>query len=146
MAVAPAYEGEAIETEAVDVWTDGSGLATAGRRSACPPVDGATLEAARMFLDQVEATYRPITVLIYGSRARGDHRPDSDADLAVILAGQRSDRSVVTRAFSGIAFDILMKTGVRIHALCLWEAELRRPSSFSNPALIANIVREGARL
>ena len=32
-------------------------------------------------------------VWLYGSRARGDHRPDSDVDLAVVVAGEAvSDR------------------------------------------------------
>ena len=125
---------------------DGPGLATAARRSSWSPVDAATLEAARTFLGRVEATYAPVAALIYGSRARGDHGPDSDADLAVILEGEGRDRSAVGRVWSAIAFDVLLETGIRIHALPLWEAELRRPDLFSNPALIANIEREGVRL
>jgi hypothetical protein len=31
-------------------------------------------------------------------------------------------------------------------ALPLWESDLKRPEQFSNPALIANIQREGLRL
>ena len=121
-------------------------LATADRWLNESPANGTVAKAARMFLGRVDVAYAPVAALIYGSRARGDHRPDSDADLAVVLAGRQGDRSMVGRAFSGIAFDILMETGIRIHALPLWEADLRRPDLFSNPALIANIEREGVRL
>jgi hypothetical protein len=47
---------------------------------------------------------------------------------------------------AGAEFHILMETGVMVQGLPLWEDELARPESFSNPALIANIVREGVHL
>ncbi len=40
----------------------------------------------------------------------------------------------------------MMETGVLVDPLPLWEEELERPEEFSNPALIANIKREGLRL
>jgi hypothetical protein len=47
---------------------------------------------------------------------------------------------------AGIAFDVLLDTGVLIQALPLWRDELEPPEQFSNPALIENIQREGVRL
>ncbi len=137
----PAHSGKAV-----GMAPDGSEPAMAGRRLTLARVDAATVEATRMFLERVETTHVLVAALLYGSRARGDHRPDSDADLAVILSGRCGDRSAVGRAFSGIAFDVLMETGIRIHALPLWEPELAWPASFSNPALIAIIQREGVQL
>jgi predicted nucleotidyltransferase len=39
------------------------------------------------YVAAVRAHYGPrlVDVLMFGSRARGDHRPDSDADVAVVL-------------------------------------------------------------
>jgi DNA invertase Pin-like site-specific DNA recombinase len=111
-----------------------------------PSLDAETERAARVFMQRIEGKYSPIEGLVYGSRARGDHKPDSDADLAVILKGERGDRYKVSGDMAGIAFDVMMETGVLVSALPLWEEEFRQPERFSNPALIANIKREGLRL
>ncbi len=34
---------------------------------------------------QIVATYAPVRVILFGSHARGDARPDSDLDLMVVL-------------------------------------------------------------
>ncbi|CBW76961.1 Nucleotidyltransferase (EC 2.7.7.-) (plasmid) [Mycetohabitans rhizoxinica HKI 454] len=47
---------------------------------------------------------------------------------------------------AGIAFDVLLETGVLVEALPLWEDEMEHPELFSNPALIRNIHREGIAL
>jgi hypothetical protein len=47
---------------------------------------------------------------------------------------------------AGIAFDVMQETGVLVDPLPLWESELKRPESFSNPKLIENIRRDGLKL
>ncbi|SOR27069.1 putative nucleotidyltransferase domain (fragment) [Methylorubrum extorquens] len=47
---------------------------------------------------------------------------------------------------AGIAFDVLMETGVLVDPLPLWEDELERRVAFSNPALIDAIWRDGVRV
>jgi predicted nucleotidyltransferase len=42
--------------------------------------------------EPLDAEVEALKTILYGSRARGDHRPDSDADVAVILKGARGDR------------------------------------------------------
>jgi antitoxin ChpS len=83
---------------------------------------------------------------LFGSRARGDNRPDSDLDLAVVLNGQRGNFIDTKLDMAGLAFDVLMETGVLVQAFPMWEDDLAHPEHFSNPALIRNIVREGIRL
>lgn len=109
-------------------------------------IDAETERAARVFLAKLQGRYPVIEGILYGSRARGDHRPDSDADIAVILKGQRGDRSKVAGDLAGIEFHVLMETGVMVQGLPLWEDELARPDTFTNPALIENILREGVHL
>ncbi len=111
-----------------------------------PPLDAETECAARAFLKRLEGKYPVREAILFGSRARGDHKPDSDADIAVILKGARGDRYKVSADMAGVEFHVLMETGVMVQGLPLWEDELGRPDSFSNPALIANILREGVHL
>ena len=84
--------------------------------------------------------------ILYGSRARGTHNADSDADIAVILDGAPGDRSGAIMDMAGVAFHVMMETGVMVQALPLWPDELAQPESFNNPALIKNILREVVKL
>jgi DNA invertase Pin-like site-specific DNA recombinase len=111
-----------------------------------PLLDAETERAARAFLKRLEGKYPLCEAILFGSRARGDHKPDSDADIAVILKGEKGDRYKVSGDMAGVEFHVLMETGVMVQGLPLWEDELARPESFSNPALIANILREGVHL
>jgi DNA invertase Pin-like site-specific DNA recombinase len=109
-------------------------------------LDAETERAARAFLKRLEGKYPLREAILFGSRARGDHKPDSDADIAVILKGEKGDRYKVSGDMAGVEFHVLMETGVMVQGLPLWEDELARPERFSNPALIANILREGVHL
>ena len=72
--------------------------------------------------------------------------PTANADIAVVLRGRHGNRAAAALDMAGIAFDVLLETGVLVEALPLWEDELRHPERFSNPALIESIRREGMRL
>jgi uncharacterized protein len=56
-------------------------------------------------------------VVLYGSRARGNARRDSDWDLAVFVRGRPTprDRSIL----SYISYDLMMETGAFIQAMPL---------------------------
>ena len=114
--------------------------------AAKPALDAETERAARAFMRRLENAVPALAFIVFGSRARGDHNPDSDADIAVILRGDGGDRWEMTRQLSGIAFDVMLETGILIQALPLWESELRHPERFTNPALIETVKREGLRL
>ena len=113
-----------------------------------PPrrLDAATERAARAFLKHISGTYPVVGSIVFGSRARGDHKPDSDADIAVVLKGEPGNRYKAARDLGDAAYDAMVETGIYVSPLPLWESELKRPALFSNPALIESIKREGLRL
>jgi len=84
-------------------------------------------------------------LMLFGSRARGDNNPESDADVAVILRGRLTDRWSVKRLMIEDTYPILLETGLYIQAWPLEEGELDDPDKSSNPALVRNVVRDGIR-
>jgi predicted nucleotidyltransferase len=109
-------------------------------------LDPDTERAVRVFLQRIGSRYDVASAILFGSRARHNHRPDSDVDIAVLLHGPHGKRVDAALEMAGIAFDVLLETGVLVEALPLWEDEWEHPERLNNPILIENIRREGVRL
>ena len=73
------------------------------------------LQKFRVALDEVYGE-RIERVVLYGSRARGDARPDSDYDVAVFLTDLTDRWDEIDRIVE-IETDILWETGAVINAL-----------------------------
>lgn len=118
-------------------------------RPSAPRIDADTERAVRVFLKRIGRKYPFSDAILYGSRARGDHKPDSDADIAVVLKRGTPDKEARTDAaldWAGIAFHVHMETGIKVQGFPVWPEELAHPDTFSNPALIDNILRDGIHL
>jgi len=109
-------------------------------------VDKQTRTAARLFTARINERFDVSRFVLFGSRARGDNREDSDADVAVFLRGDKGDFVEAKLAMADIAFDVLVETGIRIQPLPIWEGEWLRPDTYSNPHLLKNIAKEGLTL
>lgn len=109
-------------------------------------IDKNTLNAAKAFIAEVTKKYDYSGAILFGSRARQTNRPDSDADIAVILHGNTGKFVSTKLEMADIAYDILLDTGVRIQPLPIWEDEWRHPEHYSNPLLLKNIARDGIQL
>jgi predicted nucleotidyltransferase len=109
-------------------------------------LDISTKLALDLFLEQVRARFDVEGAYLFGSRARQDHRPDSDADIAVLLRGQHQRFLPTKLAMAGIAYDVLLETGIDISPLPLWMDQWEHPETWSNPRLLENIAREGVPL
>jgi predicted nucleotidyltransferase len=109
-------------------------------------LDPQTEQAVRRFLEQLAARYDIAGAFVYGSRARGTHRPDSDADVAVLLRGEPRGFLVTKLDMADVAFDRMLETGILISPLPVWLDEWEHPQDYPNPALLHRIAREGVRL
>lgn len=68
---------------------------------------GVTEERVLAALDRLIAAADPVSIVAFGSRARGTAREDSDLDLAVILPGNSPRPEVpLRRALSGLNFSV----------------------------------------
>ena len=109
-------------------------------------IDHETEAAVRRFISLIADRFDTAGAIVYGSRARGTHRPDSDADVVVLLSGEHQRFLTTKLAMSDVAFDVLLETGINISPLPVWLDEWEHPEHYSNPALLQNIAREGVRL
>lgn len=109
-------------------------------------LDEATAQAVQQFRQGMGTDFAAKALIVFGSRARGDHRPDSDADVAVLLEGAHQPFLDTKLRMSDVAYDVLLNTGINISPLPIWMDEWEHPQSYINPALLANIAREGVRL
>lgn len=109
-------------------------------------IDPGTEAAVRAFIKKVTSRYNFAGAILFGSRARNAFRPDSDADVAVLLHGHGGKFVATKLAMADLAYEVLLDTGIRIQPLPIWEDEWEHPDRYSNPRLLDNIAREGVRL
>lgn len=109
-------------------------------------MDLATEEAVRRFLALIDDRYDVAEVIVFGSRARGTHRQDSDADVAVLLRGPSQRALPVALDMADVAFEVLLLAGVNISPLPIWLEQWEQPDTHANPNLLRNIEKDGVRL
>lgn len=109
-------------------------------------LDPDTEHAVRRFLDLIAGRYDMAGAIVYGSRARGTHDRDSDADVAILMRG--APQPVLDTAWSMVdaAVDVLLETGINIAPLPVWSEHWEHPERHANPALLRNIAAEGIRM
>ncbi len=109
--------------------------------------DGKTAIALGMFKERLHRRYgrRLKDVRLFGSRARGDHSPESDADVAVFLDGI-FEPILEQMSMGDDAYDVWMETDIRIEPWAFEEASLLNPDGYRAAQLVKNILAEGIRL
>ena len=98
-----------------------------------------TLEKILYTVEEIVRQAHPVRVLAFGSRARGDHRADSDLDLAVIV--DKYDRTVDRRPLWRADIDVWMDIDLVVYDL---EQEKRMAGSLAS--LQSEVKKEGVLL
>ena len=100
-------------------------------------------DAVLAFFEKLHGQYEVAQLILFGSRARDDYQPDSNADVAVIIRGEPGDFVETKLSLTGLAYNVLLQTGVRIQPFPIWETEWSNPERYSSPYILQNIAREG---
>ena len=104
-------------------------------------------EEARSTLSELgqclESLYGPrlIGMVLFGSRARGDHTPDSDVDLLVVLEGPVSPGEEIART-AGAVSSLSLRSGLVISCTFMDEDRYLHRAG----PLLRNVRREGISL
>jgi predicted nucleotidyltransferase len=85
-------------------------------------------------------------IYLFGSRARGDHRPDSDADVAVVLQDGDWVSWKERRALSRLAYEPSLESGLAIQAWPFSEQQWGRAESGPTAPVIEAARRESVAL
>jgi predicted nucleotidyltransferase len=110
------------------------GAAAVGTAGADPVLDALRAALRELYGNRLRRA------VLFGSRARGEARPDSDYDIAVFLAGPQ-DRWRELDRLAVLGLDILEATGAVVHAIP-FAAEAWQDRSL----LMHEIRREGIEL
>src|SRR5579872_5097084 len=105
----------------MDIVTAGAGRAKA--------IDPDTESAVRDFLARIPPGLRIEQALLYGSRARGDHTLDSDADVALIVPNG-TDTWQTLWTLSDLAYDVFVRTGILIQPVPISSLDWANPEHF----------------
>jgi predicted nucleotidyltransferase len=108
-----------------------------------PPSDEAVRQVLLSFAKDVHDHYGSglAGLYLYGSRARDEHHPESDADLAVILSKDFDFWQEVS-VLSDLSYDYLADQNVCIDATPVALLEWNDPSSHVNPSLVRAMRRD----
>jgi uncharacterized protein len=89
---------------------------------------------------------RFVGLYLFGSRARGDHEPDSDIDVAVVLDQSMPRPFDLTREILEETYDLLLETGYYIQPWPLEKGSLEDPLAHPDATISRAVLREGVSI
>ena len=101
-------------------------------------------QAALKFVEKVRQLVgdRLVTVVLFGSRARGEAEPDSDMDILVVVSDVNPE---IQKAIHYLAAEVWLDCGIFLSTLVWSEAHQHKVESLRT-LLYQNILRDGLNL
>ena len=113
-------------------------------------LDALTQKAVRLFFSHLDtASLPPLSrAILYGSRARGDHRDDSDVDIVLVFTGARPDYDSVGEVCNAMAVaqsqaNAALQYRTEVTSFCNWQDEFDKPGKRPNPDFYRNVLADG---
>ena len=108
----------------------------------------ADVKALDSFASSVRAHYgsRLHSIVLFGSRARGDARPDSDADVAVLLEDGHWSFWDEKANLAGIAYEMLIEWGLYIQPWPIAKSAWDEPERHHDSRFVERIKRDARAL
>ena len=97
---------------------------------------------AKFIRDSKDLKERIEEIYLFGSRAKGEERPDSDYDLLIIV--NQPDKEFREKVYE-IVLDVLLETGKLLSLKILSSEEFRKLSRLRTP-FIENVLKEGIKI
>ncbi|MGI6492664.1 MAG: nucleotidyltransferase domain-containing protein [Pelotomaculum sp.] len=109
--------------------------------SALTPVEKKTLN---MFIEHLNRVYpgEVEKVILYGSRARGDNRPDSDMDILILV---RDKKRITRDNIYDFVIDAELEQGIDI-SVNIYDSDYFSRLVMLNAPFASNVVKEGVTL
>jgi uncharacterized protein len=113
-----------------------------------PPTLDEVRQALESFVAAVREHYgsRLRGIVLFGSRARGDQKPDSDADVAVIIEDGAWEFWQEKMKLADLAYEPLVELGLRIQPWPISASSWQNPSVHHNPKFVEAIRRDARSL
>src|ERR1039457_5945322 len=105
-------------------------------------LDPDTESAVGDFLGRIPADIRLERAILFGSRARGETKPDGDADLALILHERGNDGQTLMM-LAGLAWYVFLDTGSMIQPVPIAIDDWFHPDDFLRRGFLKKVEREG---
>lgn len=112
--------------------------------------DALAQEAVRVFFSCLDvASLPPMSrVILYGSRARGDHRDDSGVDIMLVFAGAEPDDGTDAQVCNAMAdaqarANTALAPGPEVTSYCSWADEPDEADDRLNPWFYRNVLADG---
>jgi uncharacterized protein len=113
-----------------------------------PRTEADTRQAIDLFARAVKQRFdgRLTGLYLFGSRARGDHRRDSDVDIAVVIEDGDWSPLGVSIELAGLAFEPLVHTGIDIQPRAVPASHWADPARDADPALLRRMQTDATPL